>query len=342
MPLTIATWNVQNFALPSGGTSVAFGQKLKLIAATLAAVDADVIALQELIDGHAAARIAAALNELAGTSAYTAVNSLPDSRQNRVAFVSRLPIVAAQTEPLTAWQSPPGGSVMRLDRVSGKIVTVPEPTLPRPPLRIRVSLSDGTTVDVINVHLKSRLVAFPGGGFSTHDESLRATATALVLKRRTAEAICVRARVDQLLAEGHRVIVLGDFNDGPDAATTTMFYRPRDNQPRDNEPREVGDATSGERAFHSFKSGDAQRLFNLTQLIAADVRWSSKRDDEREMLDQILASEGLMPRHGNRRQVPSIHVLNDDVPSILGRRHAAHSSGAFDHAIVYATFNAVN
>lgn len=316
MSLTIATWNVQNFAEPSGGTSAAFVQKLKRIATTLAAVDADVIALQELLDDKVAARIATALNALTTNGTYTAVNSQPDSRHNRVAFVSRLPIVASETEALTTWQLPHGVAVMRLERAAGAIVMAPEPTLPRPPLRIRVRLADGTTVDVINAHLKSKQLRFPGGGFSTEDASLRATAALLATKRRTAETICIRARVDRLLAEGHRVVVLGDFNDEPDAATTQILCGP-------TRP------AAGE-ALVDNDSSDAQRLFNLTQLIPEAERWSRKRDGQRELLDQILASQGLMPRPESPTHAPAVHVLNN-IPSSVS-----------DHALVYATFPALD
>jgi len=310
MPLTVATWNLQNFAEPKGGNSAAFRQKLRLIAATLAAVDADVIALQEIMDGEVAARIATALNALSGAGAYIAVNGQPDTRLNRVALVSRLPIIDTETESLGAWRLAPGESVMRLERVQGKIMTVPEPALPRPPVRVRVRLADNTTVDIINVHLKSKLLTFPGGGFSTQDAALRALATSLALERRTAEALSVRARVDELLAGGQRVVVLGDFNDGPEAATTRLL---------------CGEGPK------------TQRLHNLTELIASEVRWSRKRDTTREMVDQILASDGLMPRQENAGPVPAVTVLNDDVPSILGRRRT-NPRGAPDHALVYATF----
>lgn len=311
MPLTVATWNVQNLAEPNGVNAAAFRQKLRFIAKTLSAVDADVIALQEIMDGEVAARIATALNDLTSTGAYSAVNGLPDSRLNRVAFLSRVPLVVAETESLNAWRLTPGESVMRLERVQGEIVTVPEPTLPRPPLRVRVRLADDTTVDVINVHLKSKLLTYPGGGFSTQDESLRALATSLALKRRTAEALSVRARVTELLAECQRVVVLGDFNDGPNATTTQLLC--------------------GEGA-------ETQRLHNLTELIPAEVRWSRQSDTTRDMVDQILASDGLIPRQQDNGAATAVAVLNDDVPSILGGRARSNPRGAPDHALVYATF----
>ncbi len=39
----------------------------------------------------------------------------------------------------------------------------------RPVLRVRVQ-TDGTTLDVISCHLKSKLLTFPGGRFSPEDE----------------------------------------------------------------------------------------------------------------------------------------------------------------------------
>jgi endonuclease/exonuclease/phosphatase family metal-dependent hydrolase len=296
MSLTIATWNVQNFAVPVAASMALFGHKLDAIVAALVAIDADLIALQELLDEQVAARIATALNRALGAEAYSAVNGQPDRRHNRVGFISRLPIVTAETESLTAWQLPPGSSVLRLDRMAGKIVTVPEATLPRPPLRLRVRLVDGTTVDVINAHLKSRTLRYPGGGLSTHDAALRAQAAQLALERRTAEAMCVRARVDALRAVGRRVIVLGDLNDGPDAATTQILY---------GLDRDAG-----------------QRLVNITTLIPADQRWSRKQDGQGQMLDQILVSQGLTPRHV---QVQHDHVLR----------------AVSDHALVYATLTAL-
>lgn len=306
MSLTAATWNVENFALPAGGTSAAVSKKLTRIAETLAALDADVIALQEILDEHAAGQIASALNRLPATSTYAAVNGEPDRRHNRVAVLSRLPIVATETESLNAWQLPAGQSVMRLERTNGEIVVVPEPTLPRPPLRVRVRLTDGTSIDVINVHLKSKLIAFPGGGFSTHDEALRALATELTLQRRIAEATTVRARVNHLLAEGRRVVVLGDFNAEPDAVTTHILCGSRE---------------------HS----DAHRLIHLTDQLPVHLRWSRKGSDgQREMLDQILVSPGVMQAREDPREQPTLKVLHD-----------AAMDGTSDHVPVYATFPAL-
>ena len=50
----------------------------------------------------------------------------------------------------------------------------------------------GTRIDLVTCHLKSKLLTFPGGAFSTRDEGLRARYGAYALYRRTAEAVTVR------------------------------------------------------------------------------------------------------------------------------------------------------
>lgn len=93
----------------------------------------------------------------------------------------------------------------------------------RPALRVRVESAGGTTLDVISCHLKSKLLTFPGGRFSPRDEGERARFAVYALNRRTAEAAAIRAFASNLLAgDGqHRaLIVAGDLNDEPEAATT--------------------------------------------------------------------------------------------------------------------------
>ncbi|OLT03143.1 hypothetical protein BJF90_26935 [Pseudonocardia sp. CNS-004] len=78
-------------------------------------------------------------------------------------------------------------------------------------------------------HLKSKLLTFPGGRFSTTDEAMRARFGAFALYRRAAEAVTVRAVATELLAgdgQNRAVIVLGDLNDEPEAATTQILHGP--------------------------------------------------------------------------------------------------------------------
>jgi hypothetical protein len=50
---------------------------------------------------------------------------------------------------------------------------------------------------LVTCHLKSKLLTFPNGAFSTRDEALRARYGAYALYRRAAEAVTVRDTRDQ-------------------------------------------------------------------------------------------------------------------------------------------------
>jgi endonuclease/exonuclease/phosphatase family metal-dependent hydrolase len=99
----------------------------------------------------------------------------------------------------------------------------------RPALVARITTPGGVAVGLVTCHLKSKLLTFPGGSFSTRDEGLRARYNAYALFRRAAEAVTVRDTAAQLVAgqgQQRAVVVLGDLNDGPDAATTQILPGP--------------------------------------------------------------------------------------------------------------------
>jgi predicted extracellular nuclease len=128
------------------------------------------------------------------------------------------------------------------------------------------------------------------------------------------------------------VVVLGDLNDGPEAATTQILYGPPGNQPRGPD-----DATHASGAFQRADDEDDQRLFNVTKLVPEKIRWSRRHDGQNELLDHILATEGLMPRVNGLRRVPTMSILNEDAPNVIGSN--PNVSGVIpDHAPVTATF----
>jgi hypothetical protein len=98
----------------------------------------------------------------------------------------------------------------------------------RPALHARVHFG-AQPVDVLTCHLKSKLLTFPSGWFDTRDEDERARFAGYALARRTAEAVTVRAATTELLTTGGpdaAVVVLGDLNDVPAAATTQILHGP--------------------------------------------------------------------------------------------------------------------
>lgn len=316
MPVTITTWNVQNFTQ----NSPVFAEKLNFLVSILQTLGSDVIALQEVLDLEA-------LQTLAGRLGFHHFAARPDGRDNRVAFLTRN-APAQPPQEIVAWQLPTDEKVRGFND-SGAIVI--EPELPRPALQITMS-HNGQELDIITTHMKSKLLTF-GENFSTSNETLRAQTAYFALQRRTAEAITLRERATSLLSSGRRLVVLGDLNDVHEAATTQIFYGPGGSQPKGPE-----DATHIFGAFQRSDTGDSQRLFNVTNLVPKDVRWSRKHDGQEELLDHILASEQLMPRASNGlRQVPAVRIVNEDTPDLIGTNPTI-GGVVPDHAPVTATF----
>jgi predicted extracellular nuclease len=104
------------------------------------------------------------------------------------------------------------------------------------------------------------------------------------------------------------VVVLGDLNDGREAATTQILYGPPGSQPRDPD--------DAQGAFQRADAQDAQRLFNVTKLVPEGLRWSRRHNGQNELLDHILTSEGLMRRANGLRRVPTVSILNEDTPNL--------------------------
>ena len=143
----------------------------------------------------------------------------------------------------------------------------------------------------------------------------------------------MREHVTTLRTAGRDVVVLGDLNDGPEAATTQILYGPPGSQPRGPD-----DATRTAGAFQRADANDGQRLFNVAKLVPEAIRWSRRHNGQNELLDHILTSERLMlPRVNGLRQVPTMSILNEDTPNIIGP-HPILGGVVPDHAPVTATF----
>ena len=315
MPITITTWNVQNFER----ADPVYADKLNYLAGILLALGSDIVALQEILDPGA-------LQDLADRLGFHPCAATPASRGIRVAFLTRNPL-AQESAEINQWIVPPGVSVHDFD-ADGNVEVCPE--FPRPALRITIA-HNGREIDLITAHLKSKLLTF-GEHFSTSNETLRAQTAFFALERRAAEATTLREHVTTLMAAGRAVVVLGDLNDVPKAATTEILYGPPGSQPQGPD-----DATNPFGGFQREDNGDNQRLFNVTNLVPEELRWSRRHNGKNELLDHILASEELMPRLDGLRQVPVMSILNEDVPNLIGQNPTA--SGVIpDHAPVTAVF----
>jgi endonuclease/exonuclease/phosphatase family metal-dependent hydrolase len=264
------TWNLENFFRPgdpAGPTDQgAYQAKLASLAAMVTSMAPDVLAVQEVGDPEALADLAAAVG-----GSWHLQTANPDGRGIRVGVMSRLSM--SDVAQVSAFPAPM--RAVQVDDASEGITA-----MGRPALSVRVVLDTGRAVDLVICHLKSKLLTYPGGRFSPHDEDERARFADYALSRRAAEAATVRAHATALLANqgGERaLVVLGDLNDEPEAATTQLLQGPPGS--------EIGTA-----GYHRPDQGDGQRLWNLAARIPEANRYSRIYRGRPELIDHILAS----------------------------------------------------
>ncbi len=339
---TAMTWNVENLFPPGhlisarkAVTEEEYTAKLEYLAQTILTIRPDVLALQEIggsesSDVHPLDDLQSNLNDL---YPHKALSSFPDRRGIRVGFLSRFPITGRDEFVNFA----PGELVAATDWYPN----APSTRMGRGVLKIEVEPTAGVHIRVITLHLKSKLITYPGGRFAPKSEDERAIGAGLGLLRRSAEAVSVRAYLNDLLKPDSpvRTIVMGDFNDEPHAATTQMFMGPED-----------ADATSTDKF-------DYVRLYNLVDSIprrgdASNDKWflaeaerfSRINNGRRELIDQLFVSKNMLgPSEELRRDHWNVTEVRSWVTSILDESvtdNPAERVGTArpDHAPIYARF----
>lgn len=328
---TAMTWNVENLFQPNPDASQEdqqlYDQKLALLANVIDRLAPDVVAFQEVGGADAIADLQQALG---GTYPHHSVSNFPDHRGIRNAFISKTAFI--DEEDIVDFPPGPALDIHGLDGTGG---TPPINRMGRGALRVR-TVKDGLTADLVTVHLKSKLLTFPrpgGSSFSTEDENERAQVAGIALMRRSAEAVTVRIRCNELLKGNAEtpLLVLGDFNDVPEAQTSLIFCGPPGSE-------------LGTLGFQRPDRGDDVRLFNLAPRIKSDRRYSRIHRGRGELLDQIFASEEFLPvRQDERRQFPvsvDSHVdFKDQLASVSDNPNERIREIAPDHAPVTATFD---
>jgi endonuclease/exonuclease/phosphatase family metal-dependent hydrolase len=324
------TWNVENLFRPTAGAPQAdqqlFQRKLDLLADVIGRLDPDVVALQEIGGEEPLHDLQRALGE---TYPHRAISAFPDRRGIRVAFLSKH-TVDRQPDIVDF----PPGPALKIHGLTATGGLKPINRMGRGALRIRVT-KNGLTVDLITAHLKSKLLTFPrpgGSSFTPRDEEERAQAAGIALMQRMAEAVTLRIRVNELLEGNNRtpLLLLGDFNDVPEAQTSLILNGPPGSE-------------IGTRGFNRPDKGDDVRLFNLAPVIPQDRRFSRVERGRRELLDQIFASEEFFPfEQDNRRRLPEVdsHIdFVDQLPSVGDDPGEREREIAPDHAPVTANFD---
>lgn len=329
----VMTWNVENLFRPPLSAAVEMQQryreKLQLLAVIISRQAPDIVCLQEIGGEDALLDLQQALGGLYG---HRAASQMPGNRGIRVAFLSQQPIVQAQD----VVDFPPGPA-LRITELSSSGETPPITRMGRGALHIEIAQAP-LNIHLIGLHLKSKLLSFPrasDSSFTPRDETERAQVAGLALRRRTAEAVTLRLYANQLLTANQQtqLLLLGDFNDVPEAQTSLLF-----NGPPGSEIEGANDSNLG---FHRSDKGDDVRLFNLSPLIALERRYSRIYRQRRELLDQIMVSEELLPLVQGRRRLPRVDSWVDfagQLASIEDNPAGRISAIAPDHAPVVAEF----
>lgn len=326
--LTIATANLLNLA--NAGrvfyenqepyTARDFERKIDWLGGRIAALNADVLAVQEVWDEAALKAVVnhsqLSYNTIVAPGAENNKANNGAVNTPRVGIVTRLDVDNIQSFT----QFPPGMGVQ-----------VPElgehAKFERPPLLASLRMQNGQRIHMLTAHMKSKRPKFlqdaQGNTLEDRDdEKVTARATLRSLVIRGAEAAALRAIVVDVLKRTHEpLVVMGDFNDGPHSATTQMV------------------AATNEVAYD--KGARDTALFNAYEVqgemaFKRDVAYSHVHQGYPEVLDQIFVSEEFLPHSRfSIGDVRRVDYFNDHL-------HEGRDRSRSDHGFVRAILRIYN
>ncbi len=336
--LTVMTWNLENLERPESTATpaerAAYAVKLEQTVQVIADADPDLLGVQEVLaraddlQPQVFEDLRSALSQRTGSAWTGHLSKIPDPRGIRVGWLSR----GALTEPVDVAAYPPLVPPTVIDD-TGETLTAAK----RGALAITYTHADGQPVQALVTHLKSKLLTFPGytpdrPRFDTRDEGERARYGLYALDQRAAEAATVRAWATQTLDDAgqqRRVIVCGDLNDLPEAATTQLLLGPPGSQ-------------LGTGGYERPDRGDAARLWNLAPRMPAGdpdtgdppANWSRINNGVKELIDQILVSHALVRALDSTYAIPV-----DGIRSVTADPASLEATTApSDHRPVVARF----
>ena len=222
--MRLATYNVEWFTSlfdddnklqPDGAWSarhnVTRAEQAAALGQVFQRVDADAVLVVEAPDASGKRQTVPALEDFAdhfGLRARTAVMGFMNDTQQELALLYDPDILTARHAP-----RPGTATVPRFDGTFEIDLDVDatrdQVQFSKPPLELEIETASGVVFNVIGAHLKSK--APHGARSKTHAMKL-----AIANRRKQlAQAIWLRARIDQLLVEDRSLMVMGDLNDGP-------------------------------------------------------------------------------------------------------------------------------
>ncbi len=200
----------------SGRHNITRAQQVEALGIVFTALDADAIMVIEAPDGNRRRSSVAALEhftETFGIRARKCIIGFQNHTQQEIALLFDPDVVSAEHDPQGSEitgnhdDSPRFDGVFRWDLDTD---ARSEPVrFSKPPLEAALRIGADRVIRLIGVHVKSK---------APHGARNEAEATRISIENRRkqlAQCIWLRGRVDQHLADGDNLIVLGDFNDGP-------------------------------------------------------------------------------------------------------------------------------
>jgi predicted extracellular nuclease len=346
LPFSVMTWNVENLFLPAAtyakGTpgfeagakdETVYVRKLAHLEQVIRAQSPDVVALQEIGDPRA---LQALHEQLLDLFPFPPVVGVADSRHIRVALLCRHELTNAATPTAYHPQGLQGVSSTSIDSNEPKTDTA----MGRGIAIITFPLGIHT-IHVITAHLKSKLLTYnrPGNAkFSPRNEDERAREAGRALLRRTGEAVALRAYVNTIIENtDDTLLLMGDLNDGTDAATTQLLLGELDLWP------------------DRMGANDGKRLYNLATVWATyyalrnNLTPQEKAEAEafqrtlysrvyrrnRELIDHILVTNNLAKRNVRA----AFACLVQGIEPVQDNPNTRKDEFIPDHAPIVARFN---
>jgi len=289
--IRIATYNVEWFdALfdddgnllrdgeRSGRHGVTRGDQLEAVAQVFQAMDADAVMIIEAPDHGRRRQTVQALERFAetyGLRTTEAMIGFSNDTQQEIALLYDPAKLTTRHDPqATSANAPRFDQQLSLDV---DVDAVGDPIVwSKPPLELSVQVGE-RTLRMIGVHAKSKA---PHGA-RTREEVMRISIANR--RKQLAQCIWLRRRVDDLLAAGEDVIVLGDFNDGPGLDEyEKLFGRSGVEIVLGNDPDALFDPHAAQALTARFSMPTTARFW-----LAKEERYLQA------LLDYVMVSDGL-------------------------------------------------
>lgn len=209
LPLLDETWSARYH--------VTRRQQLEALGIVFTALEADAVLIVEAPSQNRHRQTVAALEafaRLCGLRQRRALIGFENQTEQEIALLYDPDILTARHDPRGTFAGKKGAQdAPRFDgtlRIDLDIDATPDQvTFSKPPLELDLRTVGGMRLRMIGVHVKSKA---PHGAHNQADIMRISIANR---RKQLAQCIWLRRRVEEHLALGERMIVLGDFNDGP-------------------------------------------------------------------------------------------------------------------------------